>query len=405
MYRLNGLNVNSNRYNISNLFIKNKFTTKFYKFITTIPQGQKTITESDAYITDKNVYVEGKLYPKDKLTNATLTILKKSTRRLHLQTSHPISILRTLIERNFNKFQYFNNFSPIVTPIKNFDELGFPENHPGRSTSDSYYINKDVMFRTHTSAHQLEVLKNYQAEKFLIKTEDQIVIGIDNPIQTCHSIESANAIILHLKYILNGLVKILFKEEKNLKVRLINSYFPFTSPSWEMEVFYRGKWLEICGCGVIKQDILNKAGKSDKIGWAFGLGLERIAMILFDIPDIRLFWSTDPRFLNQFKSEEIIKFQLFSKYPSCFKDISFWASDEHEFHENDFCEIVRDVAQDLVEDVKLVDEFVNPKTKKKSFCYRINYRSMDKTFTNEEINAIQEKLRDAVTEKLNVTLR
>lgn len=494
MYRLN---VTANNC-IPSLFIKNKFT-HFYKFITTIPQvqGEVSIPQGEAaayppglkeiqkekvqgsdepHITDKNVFVGGKLYPRDELTNVTSTILSKTTRRLHLQPSHPISILRSLIESHFGKFQYFNTFSPIVTPAKNFDELGFPEDHPGRSTSDSYYINKDQMLRTHTSAHQLEVLKNYRADRFLIsadvyrrdeidschypifhqmegvqvfnnanaieetaqdikdmqdtqdmrakqdnesnnenkgsitsinsiETDDQITIGIDNPIQTCHSTEAANATISHLKYILSGLVKVLFKDERNLKVRFINSFFPFTSPSLEMEIFYEGKWLEVCGCGVIKQDILDKAGQPDKIGWAFGLGLERIAMVLFNIPDIRLFWSQDPRFVSQFKSDEITKFQSFSKHPSCIKDISFWTSNEREFRENDFCEIVRDVAQDLVEDVKLVcenlhsthryfslrniilygfiitfqiDEFVNPKTKKKSLCYRINYRSMDR---------------------------
>ncbi|CAG8839420.1 15666_t:CDS:2, partial [Racocetra persica] len=137
----------------------------------------------------------------------------------------------------------------------------------------------------------------------------------------------------------------------------------------------------------------------DKIGWAFGLGLERIAMVLFNIPDIRLFWSKDPRFLNQFTSNEIIKFKPFSKYPSCIKDLSFWMNNdkEHEFHITNFCEIVRDIAEDLVEDVKLIDDFKHPKTKKRSLCFRINYRSMDRTFTNEEINGI----RKSVVEKLD----
>ncbi|CAJ0759397.1 2056_t:CDS:2, partial [Entrophospora sp. SA101] len=138
-------------------------------------------------------------------------------------------------------------------------------------------------------------------------------------------------------------------------------------------------------------------GQSNKIGWAFGLGLERIAMVLFGIPDIRLFWSKDERFTSQFtSSDKIVKFQPFSKHPSCTKDISFWLNNEEDgremkFHENNFCEIVRAIAADLVEDVKLVDDFINPKTKKRSLCYRINYRSMDRTCTNEEINDIQEK--------------
>jgi phenylalanyl-tRNA synthetase beta subunit len=108
-------------------------------------------------------------------------------------------------------------------------------------------------------------------------------------------------------------------------------------------------------------------GVPDKSGWAFGLGLERIAMVLFSIPDIRLFWSTDERFLSQFQPDQVSTFKPYSKYPECYKDISFWLPSEEEgakaaggamgpkqFHENDFCEIVRDVAGDLVENVNLV---------------------------------------------------
>jgi phenylalanyl-tRNA synthetase alpha chain len=93
-------------------------------------------------------------------------------------------------------------------------------------------------------------------------------------------------------------------------------------------------------------------GNEDKIGWAFGLGLERIAMVLFDIPDIRQFWSTDERFLSQFKSGQITTFQPYSKYPSCYKDVSFWCLED--VHDNDVFEVVRDVAGDLAENVTLV---------------------------------------------------
>jgi phenylalanyl-tRNA synthetase alpha chain len=92
----------------------------------------------------------------------------------------------------------------------------------------------------------------------------------------------------------------------------------------------------------------------DKIGWAFGLGLERIAMILFSIPDIRLFWSSDSRFLSQFPAGKITTFKSYSKYPPCFKDVSFWTAENEPLHDNDFCDMVRDVAGDSVEDVKLV---------------------------------------------------
>lgn len=98
-------------------------------------------------------------------------------------------------------------------------------------------------------------------------------------------------------------------------------------------------------------------GVPNRISWAFGLGLERIAMVLFQIPDIRLFWSRDQRFLSQFREGEISTFKPYSRFPPCYKDVSFWLPSSEEgskFHENDFCDVVREVAGALVEDVKLV---------------------------------------------------
>lgn len=108
--------------------------------------------------------------------------------------------------------------------------------------------------------------------------------------------------------------------------------------------------------------IFVRTGVGHKQGWAFGLGLERIAMVLFSIPDIRLFWSQDDRFLSQFRAGEISTFKPYSKYPECYKDLAFWLPDNgevvrsggKEWHENDFMEVVRDEAGDLVEGVQLV---------------------------------------------------
>jgi phenylalanyl-tRNA synthetase alpha chain len=161
--------------------------------------------------------------------------------------------------------------------------------------------------------------------------------------------------------------------------------------------------------------------------WAFGLGLERLAMVLFEIPDIRLFWSQDERFWNQFEPGQITKFQPYSKYPPCYKDVSFWTFDtttEHnsddekdnppstparttpQFHVNDFLDITRQVGGDLVEDVALVDTFVHPKNPGQvSHCYRITYRSMERSLTNEEVDIIQERLRQTVAQQLAIQLR
>ena len=255
-----------------------------------------------------------------------------------------------------------------------------------------------------------------------------------NPLQAeHHSPEEVEALAAHLKRSLEGVVMELFSKAQKaalaagsvhagvanpLKVRWIEAYFPFTSPSWELEVFWQGDWLELLGCGITKQEVLMNAGVPNQLGWAFGLGLERVAMLLFSIPDIRLFWSKDPRFLTQFSSKEDLQiFVPFSKYPECYKDVSFWLrssgsgagggirSTAHGFHDNDVMEVVRDVACDLVEDVRLVDNFVHPVSRRKSLCYRINYRSLERTLQNEEVNQLHGTVREQLAERLGVELR
>jgi len=114
------------------------------------------------------------------------------------------------------------------------------------------------------------------------------------------------------------------------------------------------------------QNIIEK-GVPNKVGWAFGLGLDRLAMVLFGVPDIRLFWSRDERFLRQFSPGMVSQFKSFSKFPECYKDVSFWIDDTRvstagggrvpKFHENDLMELLREEGGDLIEDVKLVPLF------------------------------------------------
>lgn len=450
--------------------------------------SQQTIEASP---TNPCIKINGSLYPTDDWTNVPPAILASLPRRLHLQPSHPVSLIRQLIESCFqsSKFVHYNNLSPVVTVAQNFDSLGFPADHPGRSRTDTYYINKDTVLRTHTSAHQADTFRKDESEGYTISADvyrrdaidrshypifhqmegarmwdrrnlpgGSIVdaiwqdvqrlpkhnLGVDDPNPTTHiernplqdeyhSPEEVEAIAAHLKRSLEDMVAILLSNarasssrasnaftavEQPLQIRWIEAYFPFTSPSWELEVFWQGDWLEVLGCGVVKQELPINAGVPDKIGWAFGVGLERIAMLLFGIPDIRLFWSQDRRFLEQFSSDRPIKqFVPFSKHPACYKDVAFWLrstsssaggglkASSQNFHENDIMEIVRDVAGDSVEDVKLVDEFLHPVTARKSLCYRINYRSLERTLRNEEANELHESVRRRLVDQFEVELR
>lgn len=158
-------------------------------------------------------------------------------------------------------------------------------------------------------------------------------------------------------------------------------------------------------------------------------------MIIHDIPDIRLFWSKDSGFLNQFddsKLDDNIKYKAVSQFPQCTNDLSFWLPAEikiENFSSNDFYEIVREVGGDIVEhvsnillinfkcfihgfiitklnlQVSLIDQFTHPKSGKQSLCYRIVYRHMERTLRQNEVNAIHEDIAKMLVNKCNVVLR
>ncbi|PNS16757.1 phenylalanine-tRNA ligase [Sphaceloma murrayae] len=449
----------------------------------------------------ENLNIDGKSHQRDEWTNVPPSILEQLGRKLHLNKDHPISITRKIIESRFPNYRHHNDLYPVVTVGQNFDSLGFPPDHPGRSRTDTYYVNKDIVLRTHTSAHQADTFRANTSDGFTISADVYRRDAVDrshypifhqmegamtwdrpsnpsfaarirndvskipihnlvvedpnptthpdrNPLQPSHNQEEVEAMSAHLKRSIENVVVELFSraaaantssssplDSQPLKVRWIEAYFPFTSPSWELEVFWQNDWLEVLGCGIIQQPLLDSAGVPSRSGWAFGMGLERLAMLLFEIPDIRLFWSKDQRFLEQFKEGEVVRFQPFSKYPAAPRDVAFWLpkagpvvaetaagegsapgpsggldvegrrAQETGFHENDIMEIVRDVAGDSVEDVRLVDEFTHPKSGKKSLCYRIVYRSLERTLTGEETNEMHEQVRKELVRKFGVELR
>ena len=271
--------------------------------------------------TAPHISILGRQYPTDSFTNISPTIISKLPLRLHSQPNHPLSSLRSLIESHFPDYTHLSSFSPLVTPYKNFDELSFPLDHPGRAVTDSYYVNKDLMLRTHTSAHEVDVFRSGESKWLLtadVYRRDEIdashypvfhqmegarifssdVSGMkevgeenarlsqhlsqsnilisdvphitpSNPAQPSHDLKHSELIAINLKLSLNSLLLHLFggitgegdaTNEEPLQVRWIEAYFPFTSPSYEVEVFFRGKWLEILGCGVIRQATLDRAG-------------------------------------------------------------------------------------------------------------------------------------------------
>lgn len=348
--------------------------------------------------------------------NITPIIAARMGVNLHQQVNHPLYTIKRIIQTYWKDFIVVDDLSPIVTAHDNFDSLLIPKNHVTRSKSDTYYLRQETVLRTHTSAHQVTLLQQ-GLDRFLVTGDVYRRDEIDSshyPI--FHQMEGVKmfhkndlplnkdehirAMETDLKQGLEGMVKALFG---NVQMRWVDAYFPFTEPSFELEIYFHDQWMEVLGCGVIQQEIVKNAGRGEQTGWAFGLGLERLAMVLFSIPDIRLFWSNDGRFHDQFRSGEIITFQPYSKYPACCRDLSFWTPDT--FHPNDLNEVIRDVAGDLAERVELIDSFTHPKTLQISNCFRISYRSMDRSLTNAEIDELQSQVRDKVVRNLGVELR
>lgn len=340
-------------------------------------------------------------------SNITPGIQTKIGRNLHNQKNHPLEIIKRKIYDYFgSEYEKFDNLNPIVKIEENFDKLLIPKEHPARSLSDTYYKDEQHVLRTHTSAHQNELLTAGHT-KFLavgdVYRKDDVDAShypVFHQMEGVCVMEDGQDAESELKKTLKGLIDVLFPK---CEYRFNEDYFPFTHPSFEVEVMFNGKWLEVLGCGIVQPEIMKNCGLQNKTAFAFGLGLERLAMLLFEIPDIRYFWSDDDRFKNQFTNDNIVKFKPYSNYPTIVRDIAFWA--DTEFAHNNFCEIVRETGSDLVEDVSLVDEFTHPKTGKSSKCYRMTYRSNDRTLTSDEINEIQDNVKSISVERLKVEIR
>jgi phenylalanyl-tRNA synthetase alpha chain len=357
-------------------------------------------------------------------------------RNLHNQEGHPIWILKTLIYHFFDEeYRKLDNLSPIVPIENNFDRLCVPKDHPSRKKTDTYYVSETHVLRSHMTAHTAQRLSDGESyflscgDVYRKDETDRCHYPVFHQIDGVGRVPNGTDPSEELLSILSGLTEWLFPGQE---YRVNPDYFPFTEPSYEIEVFHNGEWLEILGGGILHDEI---TGVDEKF-WAFGIGLERLAMILFEIPDIRLFWSQHPRFLDQFNTVKTdlnfkpAKFKPFSDLPNQKKDISFWIPEDQLTTqsvdgttsatadkegdviwtgENDFNEIIRHEAGDLVEYVKLMDEFYHKKKRKHSRMYTIMYSPIDPDMNNpaeftELVNTIQMRIADRVGE-LNVEIR
>ena len=223
--------------------------------------------------------------------------------------AHPISectnkILRYFENLNFKTF-YGNE---IETDFYNFEALNFPKNHPARQMHDTFYAeNKEYVLRTHTSPVQIRsMLKSKppiaftSAGKVYRKDDDATHLPMFHQVEGIYV--DKNVTFANLKDLIHQILHDLFGSD--VEIRFRPSYFPFTEPSAEVDILSeRGKWLEILGCGIVNPVVLENCSiDSNKYsGLAFGLGVERIAMLKYGVNDIREFYKSNMDFLSQFK--------------------------------------------------------------------------------------------------------
>ena len=322
----------------------------------------------------------------------------------------------------------FKDFDLIETPEIgsteiSFDLFDFAPDHPARKSTDTYFADENNVLRTHTTVMWYYYLMDEKIKE-RIKNNESVGSLSFGKVYRKDEIDRSHFPVFHqidgwylcpreqkiitaedLQNILIKIAQAIFGQ--NVKYRFNKDNFPYTDPSLEMEIEQDGKWLEVLGSGVVKGSVLEKLGvdPSRYNGWAFGFGIERLAMLKMNIPDIRIFWSQDERITSQFKNLDS-QYEEVSKFPMTYRDISFVVNKDMSL--NRFYEIARDHANDLIEEVKLLDKYDNVDKfgpDKISYTFRMVYRSCERTLTNEEVNEIQGEIINALEENKSWQIR
>jgi phenylalanyl-tRNA synthetase alpha chain len=310
------------QFRIEYLGKKGVITELFHDFKNLPPsqkkQTGKLLNELKDYVQEKITAAGKVLSGKEEYTEDIDPTLPAN--QFQLGSRHPISIVRKEIIEIFSKIGFTISEGPEIEDDWHvFSALNFPPEHPARDMQDTFFISKDpdILLRTHTSSVQVRVME---------KTSPPIRTISPGRVFRNEAISARSHCIFHqieglyvdkdvsfadLKQTLEYFAKELFGEET--KIRLRPSFFPFTEPSGEMDVSCRCKgagcklckntgWLEVLGCGMVDPNVLRDCKINPEIytGFAFGLGIERIALLKYDIKDIRMYFENDVRFLNQF---------------------------------------------------------------------------------------------------------
>jgi len=220
---------------------------------------------------------------------------------------HPVTLTLQRIEQLFHSLGFATASGPeIERDFYNFTALNIPENHPARAMHDTFYIDPQHVLRTHTSPVQVRYMEANQPPLKIISSGRVYRFDSDATHSPMfHQVEGLwvdeEISFANLKGVVQDFLKRFF-ERDDLQVRFRPSFFPFTEPSAEMDMSWNGGWLEIGGCGMVHPNVLKNVNiDSEKyLGFAFGLGVERLAMLRYGVNDLRQFFESDLRFLKQF---------------------------------------------------------------------------------------------------------
>ncbi|AZI39908.1 MULTISPECIES: phenylalanine--tRNA ligase subunit alpha [Epilithonimonas] len=296
----------------------------FYEFLKQVPNEQKK--DAGQKINTLKQAVNGKIEELKTSSESSLIVEKEDLSRpafpLELGSRHPINLVKNKIIDIFKSIGFAVADGPeIEDDWHNFTALNLPEYHPARDMQDTFFIeqNPDVLLRTHTSSVQIRYMENNEPPMRILAPGRVFRNEAVSSRSHCifHQIEGLyideNVSFADLKQTIQFFTTELFGKSK---IRMRPSYFPFTEPSAEVDVYWglnsetdyritKGTgWLEIMGCGMVDPAVLKNVNiDPDKFsGYAFGMGIERIVMLLYQMSDIRMFFENDIRMLEQFKT-------------------------------------------------------------------------------------------------------
>ncbi|WP_406614727.1 phenylalanine--tRNA ligase subunit alpha [Mycoplasma corogypsi] len=222
---------------------------------------------------------------------------------------NPITIIEERLKDWFFQHGYYQKEAgEIVSDVYNFERLNMPSNHPARAMHDSLYLDPNTLLRTHNTGITALVLEEHKNEEISTFAIGKVYRNDEDDATHSHQFTQLDFVSVghvsfsNLIWTLKSLLSYVLEEE--VEIRLRPSYFPFTEPSVEVDVFYKNRWIEILGAGMLHPNVLKMAGyTNDFNGFAAGLGIERITMIKYGFSDIRDLYRNDLRIMEQFRNE------------------------------------------------------------------------------------------------------